>query len=155
MRVDRRHIQEENVTVKGKLTLTESRSNGKNAGMTNGYRTVRKPFERFGWPFERMNNYLNGLVGHCNGLVNRSNGLINRSNGLINHSNGLSNHSNGWINHSNGLVSCSNGWLKLTSRTACKIDPNGTLCFIIEWAILYFVMSIIQELLVLRSKWRT
>ena len=140
---------------KAKRTLTESRSNGKNARMTNGYRTVRKPFERFGWPFERMNNYLNGLVGHSNGLsnglVNRSNGLINRSNGLIQRSNGLSNRSNGWINHSNSLVSCSNGWLKLTSRMVCEIVPNGTLCFIIERAILYFVMSIIQELLVLNQ----
>lgn len=72
---------------KAKRTLTENRSNGKNALMMNGCWTVRKPFER-------MNNYLNGLVGHSNGL-----------------SNGLANHSNGWINHSNSFVSCSNRWL--------------------------------------------
>ena len=36
------------LSVKGRTDTTENRLNGKNTLMMNGYRTVHKPFERFG-----------------------------------------------------------------------------------------------------------
>ena len=43
---------------KAKRTLTENRPNGKNARMRKAYRTLRKHFERFGWPFSRTDELI-------------------------------------------------------------------------------------------------